>query len=52
VRRKYEFKGTFGNSRHRWKDSVRVELGKTDCPEIKLYVAQDRFYWLELAKEH
>jgi len=50
---KYEFEGTFGRSRHRWKDSVRVELGKTGCPDIKLLnMAEGRFCWLELAKEH
>jgi len=52
VRTKYEFKGTFGNYRHRWKDSVVVELGKRDCPDIKLLnMAQGRVYWLELAEE-
>jgi len=52
VRTNYEFKGTFGNSRHRWKESVVVELGKRDCPYTKLLkMAQGRVYWLELAKE-
>lgn len=53
MRTKYEFKGTFEKSRHRWIDSVRVELGTTDCPDINLLnMAEDRFCWLELAKEH
>jgi hypothetical protein len=55
VRTKSEFKGTFGRYRYRYrlKDSVRVELGKTGCPDIKLLnMAQGGFYWLELGKEH
>jgi hypothetical protein len=47
--RKPEGKGPLGRLRHRWEDSIRIDLREIRCEGTDtFYLTQDRDYWQAL----